>query len=34
MLGAEWALVTPDAVLAFWFPDDGHATSLEAHRAF
>ena len=25
---------TPDSVLALWFPEDGHWTSPEAHRAF
>jgi uncharacterized protein (DUF924 family) len=30
----EWEDATPDAVLAFWFPDDGHDASHDAHRAF
>jgi uncharacterized protein (DUF924 family) len=29
-----WEFVGPEAVLDFWFPDDGHDASLEAHRAF
>ena len=34
MAAKDWPAVTPDAVLGFWFPDDGHDRSLEAHRAF
>jgi uncharacterized protein (DUF924 family) len=30
----DWSTTTPDAVLAFWFPDDGHDASLETHRTF
>lgn len=30
----DWASVTPKVVLDFWFPDDGHDSDLETHRAF
>lgn len=30
----DWTETTPEAVLGFWFPDDGHEATLEAHRAF
>lgn len=30
----HWAAVGPEAVLDFWFPDDGHDRTLEAHRGF
>ncbi|MDH5529863.1 MAG: DUF924 domain-containing protein [Paracoccaceae bacterium] len=26
--------LAPEAVLDFWFPDDGHWTTIESHRAF
>jgi uncharacterized protein (DUF924 family) len=34
MASQDWATVTPEVVLAFWFPDDGHHEQLETHRAF
>jgi uncharacterized protein (DUF924 family) len=30
----DWVDRGPDEVLGFWFPDDGHEASSEAHRAF
>jgi uncharacterized protein (DUF924 family) len=30
----DWTDVSPDLVLDFWFPDDGHETSPETHREF
>jgi uncharacterized protein (DUF924 family) len=30
----DWSGTTPEAVLGFWFPDDGHWTDLDRHRAF
>ncbi len=34
MEARDWAAVGPEEVLGFWFPDDGHDASFEAHRAF
>jgi uncharacterized protein (DUF924 family) len=34
MQSKDWAAVSPDAVLRFWFPQDGHDASFEAHHAF
>jgi uncharacterized protein (DUF924 family) len=30
----DWTETTPEAVLGFWFPDDGHWRDFETHRAF
>jgi uncharacterized protein (DUF924 family) len=30
----DWSAVGPEEVLDFWFPDDGHDLTAEAHRAF
>jgi uncharacterized protein (DUF924 family) len=30
----DWSVTTPESVLGFWFPDDGHWTDFERHRAF
>ena len=34
MQSRDWASVAPDVVLDFWFPEDGHETDFDAHRAF
>ena len=34
MQSRDWNSVTPDLVLDFWFPEDGHETDFDAHRAF
>jgi uncharacterized protein (DUF924 family) len=34
MAETDWTIVTPDAVLAFWFPESGHAADSAAHGAF
>lgn len=34
MNDAGWSTADPRIVLDFWFPDDGHAETLERHRAF
>ena len=34
MTADDWARVTPDAVLDFWFPDNGHWQSPETHLDF
>jgi len=34
MEARDWAGVGPHEVLGFWFPEDGHGASFEAHRAF
>lgn len=33
-MSRDWAVMGPEAVLAFWFPDDGHEADYDAHRAF
>jgi uncharacterized protein (DUF924 family) len=30
----DWAPVTSEVVLDFWFPDDGHHAAMESHRAY
>jgi len=30
----DWSSVGPDAVLAFWLPEDGHWQDFDRHRAF
>jgi uncharacterized protein (DUF924 family) len=30
----EWTTTGPDAVLPFWFPDDGHNADYDTHHAF
>lgn len=30
----DWSRTTPDEVLRFWFPDDGHEASFETHGSF
>jgi hypothetical protein len=34
MASQDWASVTPEVVLDFWFPGDGHDAAMESHRAF
>lgn len=34
MTKTDWSTTGPDAVLDFWFPDDGHWQSEESHVAF
>jgi len=34
MTTIRWKEVSPDIVLDFWFPDNGHEASLETHRDF
>ena len=34
MEARDWAGVGPDEVLDFWFPEDGHDASFDAHHAF
>lgn len=34
MQKTTWKTVSPDVVLDFWFPDNGHEKSLETHRDF
>jgi uncharacterized protein (DUF924 family) len=34
MAEGEWASTGPEAVLGYWFPEDGHEADLDAHRAF
>ena len=34
MQSRDWASVAPDVVLDFWFPEDGHETDFDTHRAF
>ena len=34
MPSRDWAATAPDAVLDFWFPEDGHDRTFEAHREF
>ncbi len=34
MTTTRWKEVSPDIVLDFWFPDNGHDASLETHRDF
>jgi uncharacterized protein (DUF924 family) len=34
MQQTDWATVTPDAVLDFWFPESGHAADTAAHGEF
>jgi uncharacterized protein (DUF924 family) len=34
MASQDWGSVTPEVVLDFWFPDDGHDAGMESHRAF
>ena len=34
MLSRDWASVGPDAVLEFWFPQDGHDADYETHSAY
>jgi uncharacterized protein (DUF924 family) len=31
---SDWVTTGPDAVLAFWFPENGHEADPETHRAF
>jgi uncharacterized protein (DUF924 family) len=33
-MAQDWAKATPQPVLDFWFPDNGHDRTLEKHRAF
>jgi uncharacterized protein (DUF924 family) len=33
-MAEDWSGTTPEALLGFWFPEDGHWTDLERHRAF
>ena len=33
-MDVNWTTVTPDEVLEFWFPDDGHDKTIEAHQDF
>ena len=30
----DWSQATPEPVLDFWFPEDGHERDFDAHRAF
>jgi uncharacterized protein (DUF924 family) len=34
MKSRDWAAVTPDEVLDFWFPNDDHEADFDAHRIF
>ena len=34
MQARDWAAEAPDAVLDFWFPQDGHDADFETHRAY
>jgi uncharacterized protein (DUF924 family) len=34
MRSQDWDSIAPDMVLNFWFPEDGHETDFNTHRAF